>query len=164
MASIYAEPCSGYAASTDHDFRQALDHPVYDAEGTKIGEAKHVFLDDVTGRPEWVSVKTGMFGTSESFVPIKDATVVEDHLEVPYAKDKVKDAPNVGVDSGGHLSEDEEYRLYEHYGSPATSAGPHSHYRRDAVGRCAWCRWRLTTGRVWWPWTAYNAACRARGL
>ncbi|MFD3503306.1 YsnF/AvaK domain-containing protein [Streptomyces sp. NPDC058678] len=93
-----------------------LDHPVHDVEGNKIGEAKHVFLDDVTGEPEWVSVKTGLFGTSESFVPIHDGTVVEDHLEVPYARDTVKDAPNVDIDAGGHLSEQEEHRLYEHYG------------------------------------------------
>ncbi|MET9935644.1 MULTISPECIES: PRC and DUF2382 domain-containing protein [unclassified Streptomyces] len=101
---------------TREQISTVLDHPVYDAEGNKIGEAKHIFLDDATGRPEWVSVKTGMFGTSESFVPIKDATVVEDHLEVPYAKDQVKDAPNVDVDAGGHLSGDEEQRLYAHYG------------------------------------------------
>lgn len=93
-----------------------LDHPVYDAQGNKIGDAKHVFLDDATHQPDWVSVKTGLFGTSESFVPIHDATMVEDHLEVPYPKDRVKDAPNVDVDAGGHLSEDEERRLYEHYG------------------------------------------------
>ncbi|MDQ0684431.1 uncharacterized protein (TIGR02271 family) [Streptomyces achromogenes] len=93
-----------------------LEHPVYDTDGNKIGEAKHVFFDDVTGEPEWVSVSTGMFGTSESFVPIHDGTMVEDHLEVPFAKDKVKDAPNVDVDAGGHLSEEEEHRLYEHYG------------------------------------------------
>ncbi|MGW0551468.1 DUF2382 domain-containing protein [Streptomyces altiplanensis] len=93
-----------------------LDHPVYDAQGKKIGDAKHVFLDDATHQPDWVSVKTGLFGTSESFVPIHDATMVEDHLEVPYPKDRVKDAPNVDVDAGGHLSEAEERRLYEHYG------------------------------------------------
>ncbi|MDG9709582.1 PRC and DUF2382 domain-containing protein [Streptomyces sp. DH10] len=93
-----------------------LDHPVYDTDGNKIGDAKHVFLDDATGQPEWISVKTGLFGTSESFVPIHDASIVEDHLEVPYPKDTVKDAPNVDVDAGGHLSEDEEHRLYEHYG------------------------------------------------
>lgn len=92
-----------------------LDHPVYDTDGNRIGEARHVFLDDNTGQPEWVSVKTGMFGASESFVPIKDAAVVGDHLEVPYAKNKIKDAPNVDVDAGGHLSQDEEHRLYEHY-------------------------------------------------
>ncbi|WP_093797397.1 DUF2382 domain-containing protein [Streptomyces sp. Wb2n-11] len=93
-----------------------LDHPVYDAQGRKIGDAKHVFLDDATHQPDWVSVRTGLFGTSESFVPIHDATMVEDHLEVPYPKDRVKDAPNVDVDAGGHLSEAEEHRLYEHYG------------------------------------------------
>ncbi|MGW7457881.1 PRC-barrel domain-containing protein [Streptomyces sp. NPDC054797] len=93
-----------------------LDHSVHDADGNKIGDAKHVFLDAVTGRPEWVSVKTGLFGARESFVPLREATVVEDHLEVPYAKDTVKEAPNADVDAGGALSADEEHRLYEHYG------------------------------------------------
>ncbi|MGW0915272.1 DUF2382 domain-containing protein [Streptomyces sp. NPDC002784] len=101
---------------TQEQIPTVMDHPVYDADGNKIGEAKHVFLDDVTGRPEWVSVKTGLFGMNESFVPIREASVVEDHLDVPYPKDKVKDAPNVDVDAGGHLSEEEEHRLYEHYG------------------------------------------------
>ncbi|WP_340556601.1 PRC and DUF2382 domain-containing protein [Streptomyces sp. GSL17-111] len=93
-----------------------LDHPVYASDGRKIGEAKHVFVDDTTGEPEWVTVKTGMFGSHESFVPVRDARTVEDHLEVPYSRDKIKGAPHVDIDSGGHLSEDEEHRLYDHYG------------------------------------------------
>ncbi|MFD5744345.1 DUF2382 domain-containing protein [Streptomyces massasporeus] len=101
---------------TREQIATVLDHPVHDARGDKIGEARHVFFDDVTGEPEWVSVRTGLFGTSESFVPIHDAALVEDHLEVPYAKDQVKDAPNVDVDAGGHLSEQEEQRLYQYYG------------------------------------------------
>ena len=43
---------------------------------------------------------------------------MDDHLEVPYAKATVKDAPKVDVDAGGFLSVDEEHRLYEHYGIP----------------------------------------------
>ncbi|MEU3660582.1 PRC and DUF2382 domain-containing protein [Streptomyces sp. NPDC032940] len=101
---------------TREEIADVLDHPVYDGDGNKIGDAKHVFFDDMTGRPEWVSVKTGMFGSNESFVPIRDASLVQDHLEVPYRKDKVKDAPNVNVDAGGHLSEAEEQRLYDYYG------------------------------------------------
>jgi stress response protein YsnF len=101
---------------TQDQIPTVLDHPVYDTDGNKIGEAKHVFLDDATRQPEWVSVKTGLFGTSESFIPISDASLVEDHLEVPFPKEKVKDAPNVDVDAGGHLSEEEEHRLYEYYG------------------------------------------------
>ncbi|MFC8371109.1 DUF2382 domain-containing protein [Streptomyces sp. NPDC057239] len=93
-----------------------LDHPVYDGDGNKVGDAKHVFLDDASGRPEWVTVKTGMFGSKESFIPIRDAALVKDHLEVPYRKDKIKDAPNVDIDAGGHLSVEEEHRLYDYYG------------------------------------------------
>jgi uncharacterized protein (TIGR02271 family) len=101
---------------TREEIANVLDHPVYDGDGNKIGDAKHVFFDDMTGRPEWVSVKTGMFGSNESFIPIRDAAVVQDHLEVPYRKDQIKDAPNVDVDAGGHLSESEEHRLYDYYG------------------------------------------------
>ncbi|CAM5557338.1 DUF2382 domain-containing protein [Streptomyces fumanus] len=101
---------------TREQIRNLLDHPVYDGDGNKIGEASHVFFDDVTGRPEWVSVKTGMFGSKECFVPIRDASLVEDHLEVPYRKDQIKDAPSVDVDAGGHLSATEEHRLYDYYG------------------------------------------------
>ncbi|MFD8275200.1 DUF2382 domain-containing protein [Streptomyces flaveolus] len=101
---------------TREEIANVLDHPVYDGDGNKIGDAKHVFFDDMTGRPEWVSVKTGMFGSNESFVPIREASLVQDHLEVPYRKDQVKDAPNVDVDAGGHLSETEEHRLYDYYG------------------------------------------------
>ncbi|MFF5370269.1 DUF2382 domain-containing protein [Streptomyces sp. NPDC013187] len=101
---------------TREQIATVLDHPVHDARGDKIGDARHVFFDDMTGEPEWVSVRTGLFGTNESFVPIHDAALVEDHLEVPYAKDQVKDAPNVDIDAGGHLSEQEEQRLYQYYG------------------------------------------------
>ncbi|MFI2415723.1 DUF2382 domain-containing protein [Streptomyces sp. NPDC018947] len=121
---------------TQEQIPTVLDHPVYDTEGNKIGDARHVFLDDATGMPEWVSVKTGLFGTSESFVPIHDASLVEDHLEVPYAKDKVKDAPNVDVDAGGHLSDNEEHRLYEHYGLAWDDAWQ----RANEPGKGGWAR------------------------
>ncbi|MFE1045530.1 DUF2382 domain-containing protein [Streptomyces olivaceus] len=101
---------------TREEIANVLDQPVYDGDGNKIGDAKHVFFDDMTGRPEWVSVKTGMLGSSESFVPVRDAALVQDHLEVPYGKDQVKGAPSVDVDAGGHLSESEEHRLYDYYG------------------------------------------------
>jgi uncharacterized protein (TIGR02271 family) len=87
----------------------------YTQDGDKLGKIGQVFLDDQTGRPEFVTVSTGLFGTKESFVPIGDATLADDRLAVPYTKDQVKDAPNVDLD-GGHLDEAEEDRLYQHYG------------------------------------------------
>jgi PRC-barrel domain len=34
-----------------------------DADGDKIGQVGQVYLDEGTGKPEWVTVSTGMFGT-----------------------------------------------------------------------------------------------------
>ncbi|GGL55823.1 DUF2382 domain-containing protein [Planomonospora parontospora] len=92
-----------------------IDQTVYDANGDKIGDVKHVYLDDATGRPEWLCVKTGLFGTKETFVPTQAADVVSDHIEVSYDKDRIKHAPSVDVDAGGHLSAEEERELYRYY-------------------------------------------------
>jgi stress response protein YsnF len=101
---------------TREQIPQVVGQPVHDAEGKKIGDAKHIYLDDATGAPEWVTVGTGLLGGNETFVPTRSAQLVEDHLEVPYAKDKIKGAPNVDVDAGGHLSAAEERHLYDYYG------------------------------------------------
>jgi hypothetical protein len=40
-----------------------------DTAGAKIGTVQHVFFDDAAGRPEWLVVKTGLFGSKESGRP-----------------------------------------------------------------------------------------------
>ncbi len=80
----------------------------------KIGEITGVYIDRTTGEPEWLAVKTGLFGTSVSFVPIAPALPDRDHVDVPFTKELVKDAPNAEAD--GELSPEQERRLYEHYG------------------------------------------------
>ena len=84
-------------------------------DGKKIGDIGQVFLDDQTSEPEWVTVKTGMFGGAESFVPLSNADVSGNEIRVPFDKAKVKDAPRVD-DSEGHLSQEEEAELYRYYG------------------------------------------------
>ncbi|RBY76537.1 photosystem reaction center subunit H [Blastococcus sp. TF02-09] len=94
---------------------------VYDEAGQKIGSAGEVYLDDETGQPEWVTVRTGLFGTKESFVPIRDADLTDDGLRVPVSKDRVKDAPK--IDTDGHLSPEEEQELYRYYGMGTGTTG-----------------------------------------
>lgn len=65
----------------------------YDAAGEKIGSVEQAYLDNETGRAEWVTVKTGMFGMKESFVPLSGATRDANGLQFPHAKELVKDAP-----------------------------------------------------------------------
>ncbi|SFB37349.1 DUF2382 domain-containing protein [Cellulomonas marina] len=94
---------------------------VVGSDGDKIGKLGQVFLDDQTGEPQWITVSTGFFGTSESFIPLDQATVRGDQIVVPFDKDKVKGAPR--IDADGHLSEAEEDELYTYYGVGGTSAG-----------------------------------------
>jgi uncharacterized protein (TIGR02271 family) len=90
------------------------DATVVSSTDGKIGSVGNVYLDDDTQAPSWVTVKTGLFGTSESFVPLADATLEGDEIRVSYSKDQVKDAPRLDTDA--ELSPEEEERLYSHYG------------------------------------------------
>src|SRR3954468_15530989 len=96
---------------------------VYDTSGQKIGSGAEGVLGDASGQPEWVTVRTGLFGTKESFVPIRDADLTDDGIRVPLSKDRVKDAPK--IDADGHLSPEEETELYRYYGmGNGTGSGP----------------------------------------
>jgi uncharacterized protein (TIGR02271 family) len=95
---------------------------VYDRSGDKIGKAGQVYLDDATGQPSWITVNTGLFGTSESFVPLEGASFDgTDRVDVAYEKGQVKDAPRVAAD--GHLEVSEEEELYRYYGLGGTTSG-----------------------------------------
>lgn len=87
---------------------------VYDNDGEKVGSVGRVYVDDDTGKPDWVTVKTGLFGMKESFVPLAGARRVGSDLHLSHPKDSVKDAPRVDADA--HLSVAEEEELYRHYG------------------------------------------------
>jgi uncharacterized protein (TIGR02271 family) len=87
---------------------------VVSEDGSKIGSVGQVFLDDRTGEPEWITVKTGMFGGAESFVPLSSATIQGDEVRVPFDKDTVKGAPRVN-DSDGHVSDAQEDELFRYY-------------------------------------------------
>ena len=91
----------------------------HDRNGESIGKIGQLYVDDESGQPKWATVATGLFGTSESFVPLERAELDgENNLRVAYDKDTVKDAPR--VDADGHIEEAEEARLYEHYGLGGT--------------------------------------------
>ncbi|WP_043674519.1 DUF2382 domain-containing protein [Clavibacter michiganensis] len=87
---------------------------VHDSDGDKVGTVGQVYVDPETDAPLWATVKTGLFGTSESFVPLEGADWDRETLTVRYDKARVKDAPR--VDADGALTEQEEDALYAHYG------------------------------------------------
>ncbi len=89
----------------------------YDAVGpdaNKLGTIEDIYLDEETGKPEWVALKTGMFGGKLSFAPLSQSRQDGDTIVLPYEKDQIKNAPRVEAD--GALSQEEEAELYRHYG------------------------------------------------
>src|SRR4051794_21132523 len=100
------------------DIDQGIDgfigQDAYDTNGNKIGKIEAVYEDEATHRPEWVTVKTGWFGSHVSFVPLQGAERQDRDLIVAWDKDTVKDAPH--LDPTQHLSEEEEAQLYRYYG------------------------------------------------
>jgi uncharacterized protein (TIGR02271 family) len=107
-----------------------------DLDGDKIGTIDEIYMDAETGKPEWLAVRTGMFGSKLSFVPIAEANEAEGNVRVPYNKQQVKDAPN--ADADWELTQDEEAALYSHYGLGYSEARSDSGLPRgsgrDAVG------------------------------
>lgn len=88
---------------------------VYDATGDKIGDITDIYLDDVSGQPEWMTISTGWFGSKEQFVPIAGTSNHEGGFRIEYTTDQIKAAPSIDTDQD-HLDPDEERRLYAHYG------------------------------------------------
>jgi uncharacterized protein (TIGR02271 family) len=94
---------------------------VRDSGGDKIGKVAQVYLDDSSGEPEWVTVRTGLFGTKESFVPLAASRFDGNEIVVDATKDKVAGAPK--VDQDGHITAQEEAEIYRYYGISTVGYG-----------------------------------------
>jgi sporulation protein YlmC with PRC-barrel domain len=112
------------------------------SSGDKIGKVGQVYLDDESGQPSWVTVKTGLFGTQESFVPLSSADLVGQDVVVPYDKETIKGAPRVEADAT--LTPQEEKQLYSYYFN-VSPIGAADAGRDDALDQDAERRSRLGT-------------------
>jgi len=110
---------------------RALDDSVVVGTDGEIGRVGQVYTDNDTGQPSWVTVKTGWFGTNESFVPLNAATITDGTIRVPYDKDMIKGAPN--NEAGAPLSETDEQELYSYY-NLSVQAGYDAGYDRSRAG------------------------------
>jgi uncharacterized protein (TIGR02271 family) len=109
---------------TQEAIPSVLGRTAYDSSHTKIGKVGQVYVDDKTGQPEWMTVRTGLFGRMESFVPLQPAEVRGDEVVVPFEKQQVSNAPRVAVDASGHVPDQDEARMYDYYGMRRPAAPP----------------------------------------
>ncbi|MCD2098006.1 MULTISPECIES: PRC-barrel domain-containing protein [Rhodococcus] len=96
----------------------------YGPDGDKLGRVGEVYLDNDTGRPAWITVVTGLFGTRRHFAPIDEAELDSSGVRLPFDKDTITGAPN--IDENGELTpleEDELYRYYRRFGDTSAEGG-----------------------------------------
>src|SRR5215207_8770875 len=84
-----------------------------------VGRIEAIYVDRTTRQPEWALVDTGLFGSSRTFVPLADAAQRGDTVRVPHELTVIREAPRLEQDA--ELSEEDEARLYAHYGIEYTT-------------------------------------------
>lgn len=98
---------------TAQDARQLDGATVKDRNSSRVGEVSAVYLDNDTQQPEWVLVQISSVSGLESFVPLAEASMTNGELLFPYDSYQVMGAPS---SQGDELSQDDQARLYRHYG------------------------------------------------
>ncbi|MDQ3728945.1 MAG: hypothetical protein M3355_05095 [Actinomycetota bacterium] len=97
-------------------------HRLDEMGGASVGKVEGSFVDEVTGRPEWLLARMGRFG-HYCLVPARDAVAANGRVWVPYSRDQIRRAPR--VEPGKPLDRDSEKAMLDHYGvgSPLTGRG-----------------------------------------
>lgn len=85
----------------------------FDNQGHKVGDVKDVYINDITGQPDFVSVTSGIFSGS-TLVPLRGHSFDGEDVTLAFDKDRIQDAPV--TDEDGHLTEHDRESLYRHYG------------------------------------------------
>jgi hypothetical protein len=89
------------------------DKAMVDREGAPLGRIAHIYLDPVSGEPEWALVASER-EDRQVFVPLADAAEQQDQIGVPVQRALVADAPTIRP--GRQLSKEDTARLHGHYG------------------------------------------------
>jgi sporulation protein YlmC with PRC-barrel domain len=92
-----------------HELRGA---PVVDAQGDKIGTVEQIYFDVRTDQPQWIALKTGIFGGRLHFVPLEGVSIEGNTVKVTFDKEHVEASPDVFPDA---ISPHSEKTLLDHY-------------------------------------------------
>lgn len=117
------------------DIDDIIGAEAHDQDDAKIGKVGQIYIDQETEQPVWVSVRSGLFGRSETLVPLTGATWDRTALRLAVPKDRVKDAPR--VEPGAEVTPEEQERLYDYYAQADRDAHADRRVRddRDRDGR-----------------------------
>ncbi|HEX2371356.1 MAG TPA: hypothetical protein VHI33_01945 [Solirubrobacterales bacterium] len=80
--------------------------------GAGVGKIEGVYVDAVTGEPEWLLARIGRFGR-HGLVPVRYAAAAAGRVWVPWEREVLRGAPR--VEPGQPLDREREAMLSAHY-------------------------------------------------
>src|SRR3712207_3662806 len=91
-------------------------YQIYDRHYEKVGKVDDLFVDE-NDVPEYIGVKTGLFGGPSTLIPMDIVRVndLRQLVEVASAKDTIEEAPSFGDDA--EITAEFEERVYAHFGA-----------------------------------------------
>lgn len=97
-----------------------VDAPVFDQNGEKVGTIADLYYTTDENKPEWATVKSGLFGMSKHFVPLWDTSEDDDGITLNnVTHEMVKNAPSIDDDEETSDEDDARLRNYYKYNSEA---------------------------------------------
>jgi uncharacterized protein (TIGR02271 family) len=90
--------------------------------GERLGVIRALYAHVGSDAPLWAAVRTGLFGTKETLVPIAEAQPAGERVRVPFAKRDISGAPKIEPDDA--LTLEQERELYRHYRMEYPTGGP----------------------------------------
>jgi hypothetical protein len=108
------------------------------SDGEPVGYVDLIFVDDATGRAEWLGVWNGLPGSKRYLVPVRGVTLEGAGLWLPWPSEVVSSAPTYGEEDdrglilddpdGIHVSREKEEAAYRHYGVEPLTEPPGGMY------------------------------------
>jgi len=95
---------------------------VVDQRGRRIGTVQRVHVNERTGQPEWITVRTDGSATTKYVVPLAGSTLGQHDLSLPFGRSIVRRAPP--ITDADHMNVHDQFALYSYY---LQNLAPHSH-------------------------------------
>lgn len=86
--------------------------------GTSVARIDGFYVDEETGRPEWLVVRLSRFG-QHGLVPAREAVGAAGKVWIPYSREAVKAAPRLSTKAP--LTRETELELLKHFGAEGSA-------------------------------------------
>jgi len=111
------------------------EYNIYDSHYERIGRVDHVVLDD-DDRVSYIGVKTGLFGTNSTLIPVEIVRVNDKRrlIEISETKETISHAPHFGQDEDVTPELEDRVRNYFGLESLLPSQGPEASHPSAVSG------------------------------